>query len=69
MTKKEAAIISAYTGILIGDMEDYHRYIEIILGRPVFTAEIPKLQNEIKSLAKKDFCNIKITDTTRIDER
>lgn len=69
MTKKEAAIISAYTGILIGDMEDFHRYIEKILGKSIFIAEIPKLQNEIKSLAKKDFCNIKITDTTRTDEQ
>ena len=32
MTKREAAIVSAYTGVLIGDFNEMHRYIEEIMG-------------------------------------
>ena len=40
MTKREAAIVSAYTGVLIGDFDEVHKYIEELLGRPVFTHEL-----------------------------
>jgi len=39
MTKREAAIVSAYTGILIGSFSDLHQYIEEIMKRPVWTHE------------------------------
>lgn len=60
MTKKEAAIVSAYTGILIGEFSDLHEYIEKILCRPVFTHELSdkKLCVEIKEKSKQDFINI-----------
>lgn len=32
MTKIEAAIVSAYTGILIGEFEDFHDYAEEVMG-------------------------------------
>lgn len=32
MTKREAAIVSAYTGYLIGEFKDYHAYVEEIMG-------------------------------------
>jgi hypothetical protein len=35
MTKREAAIVSARTGPLIGDLEDYRRYVETLLVRTV----------------------------------
>ena len=62
MTKKEAAIVSAYTGILIGEFTELHKYIEKILGRPVFTHELAdsKIWEEIKQKSKKDFCNIEV---------
>ena len=62
MTKREAAIVSAYTGILMGDMNDLHQYIEELLGRPVFTHELTDqaLVNEIKDKAKPDFIAIAI---------
>ena len=37
MTKREAAIITAYTGILIGKFNDFHKYIEEKAGRGVYT--------------------------------
>lgn len=40
MTKREAAIVSAYTGIMLGKFSDMLGYIEEILGRPVHTHEL-----------------------------
>lgn len=63
MTKREGAIISAYTGILIGDFSDMHEYIEKLLDRPVFTHALAskELCEKIKEKAKDDFVNIQIT--------
>lgn len=62
MNKREAAIISAYTGVLIGTVDVLHEYIEEIMGRPVFTHELIEEEtfNKIKELSKDDFMNIKI---------
>jgi len=59
MTKEEAAIVSAYTGILIGEFSDMHKYVEELLGRPVFTHEFGTgLFEVIKEKSKKDFTSI-----------
>lgn len=60
MTKRECAIVSAYTGILCGDFNEFHKYIEELLGRPVWTHELAnkELWKEIKKLSKEDFCNL-----------
>jgi hypothetical protein len=62
MTKKEAAIVSAYTGILIGDFSQMHEYIEKLLERPVFTHELANKEvwNLIKEKSKSDFIGIEI---------
>lgn len=62
MTKREAAIVSAYTGYLIGEFSDFHAYAEEIIGRPIFTHEIPILADELKEKSKKDFMSIKIEE-------
>ena len=65
MNKREAAIISAYTGILCGEFSDMHEYIEEIMGRPVFTHEMGGAVNEqIKTKSKADFLAVSesITD-------
>lgn len=56
MTKREAAIIGAYTGILIGDFDDLHQYIEEVMGRPVWSHELAskEVNEEIKRKAKPD---------------
>ena len=68
MTKREAAIVSAYTGYLIGEFSDFQAYAEEIMGRPVFTHEFPNIADELKEASKEDFMSIKIeaidTDTT-----
>jgi hypothetical protein len=64
MTKQEAAIVSAYTGILIGEFDDMHEYIEKIMERPIFTHELgsPKIWIEVKQKSKQDFINIKMKE-------
>ena len=60
MTDQEKAIVMAYTGIcmLSGDkFQIFHKYIEDILGRPVYTHELAydTVEHEIKEKAKADF--------------
>lgn len=62
MTKREAAIVSAYTGYLIGEFSDFHAYAEEVMGRPIFTHELPGIAEELKEKSKKDFMSIKIEE-------
>ena len=57
MTKKEAAIVSAFTGILCGSFDDMHKYIEKIMCRPVYTHELSfkSVVEEIKTKSRDDF--------------
>lgn len=60
MTRREAAVISAYTGFMITkDFSDVHAYIEEKMGRPVFTHELPIIGEEkIRELAREDLMKI-----------
>ena len=61
MTKREAAIIMATTGVcmLTGrDMSLFYRYLTELMGRPVYSHELPDLAPEIEELAKEDFLNL-----------
>jgi NTP pyrophosphatase (non-canonical NTP hydrolase) len=63
MTDREKAIISAYTGIatLTGEkFSIFHKYVEDIMGRPVFTHELADkaVWEEIKKRSKEDFIRI-----------
>lgn len=63
MTKKECAIVMAYTGFTMLSGEDFrifHRYIEDILGRPVYTHELASnsVINEIKEKSRYDFLKL-----------
>ena len=62
MTKREAAIVSAYTRFLIGDFSDMHKYIEEKLDRAVWTHELADkiTWEEIKQKSKEDFINIEV---------
>lgn len=48
MNKREAAVISAYTGFLCCEFRTVHEYAEEVLGRPVFMHEF----------ASEDFANM-----------
>lgn len=62
INKREAAIISAYTGYLIGDFSAMHEYVEEIMDRPVFTHEFgdKEFTKEVKAKSKEDFINIEV---------
>ena len=55
MTRREATIVSAYTGYFIGELEDLYKYLSELVGRPVFTHEIPAVLDEYHSRIKQDF--------------
>lgn len=61
MTDIEKAIIMAYTGYvtLTGDKQKiFYDYVSDLIGRPVFTHELPGLSNVIQEAAKADFTEI-----------
>lgn len=63
MTKQECAIIMAHTGVcmLTGkDFSIFHKYVEDIMGRPVFTHEmgIEEIADEIKKKSMDDFLEL-----------
>lgn len=62
LTKEQAAIIGAYTGIACGPFSDIHGLVEKTLGRPVFTHEFAssfggseELMAEVREKIKPDF--------------
>lgn len=61
MTKKEAAIIMAYTGVTMltgDDIGVFWKYCESIYGRAIYTHEYPSLADKIKDLSKPDFIEL-----------
>lgn len=63
MKNREKAIIMAYTGVcmLSGDeFQHFHKYVEEIMGRPVFTHELADkaICDKIKEKAKPDFLKL-----------
>lgn len=57
MTKHEKIVVSAYTGVLMCNFDELHKYVEEKLGRPVWTHEFAStdIQNEIKDKVRADF--------------
>lgn len=60
MTRRESAIVSAFTGVLAGPFDAMHKYVEEIMGRPVFTHEMgnKELAIEIKEKSRRDFVEL-----------
>lgn len=70
MTDKEKAVVMAYTGIamLTGDkFEIFHKYVEEIMSRPVFTHEFATCAEVIKEKAKFDFLALCAEEEKRPD--
>ena len=65
MNKREAAIVAAYTGYLIGDFGEMHQYIEEVLEGPVMTHEMGMkgFQDKLRAASKPDFIAITVEDT------
>lgn len=62
MTKREAAIVTAYTGILIGEFQDALEYFQEITGRMIFTHMLAdeSFLKEIKDKSSNDFMQIMV---------
>ena len=62
MTKDEAAIVTAYTGVLIGEFDDFCKYAEKIIGRSIMTHELAskEMWKELRSAARNDFIGITV---------
>ena len=61
MTDREKAIVMAYTGacMLTGDkFQIFHKYVEDIMGRSIWTHEMAQLADEIKEKSKDDFMSL-----------
>lgn len=60
MTREERIIISAYTGYLMCDFGDVHKYIEEKMDRPVWTHEMAneEFQNILREKCKQDFLKL-----------
>lgn len=71
MTKREKIIVSAYTGVLMCDFDDLHKYIEEKLGRSVWTHELAfeKVVAELKEKSKDDFLAICQSDSDDLISR
>lgn len=62
VTRREAAIIGAYTGVILGSWDDVHDYIEELTKRPVLSDELtnPQFVASLRYLAKADLLAIKV---------
>jgi len=71
MTKKEAIVLSAYTGVLLCDFDDYHKYVEKLFGCSLNTAELLMLKEDIQERATEDAMKIinNMTNEEHVDER
>ena len=60
LTKEQAAILGAFTGITFGPFSGIHEYAEKKLGRPIFTHEFARedLMAELKLAAYEDFLSV-----------
>lgn len=69
LTKEQAAIIGAFTGILVGNFSDMHQYIEKVMGRSVETMEMTGegFCKELKEKVKPDLMKIINQDKPEIN--
>lgn len=60
LTREQAAVIGAFTGISCGPFSDVHKKIEDLLGRPVWTHEMAdkELWQEVRRLVEQEFYDI-----------
>lgn len=62
MTRREATIVSAYTGYLIGRLDDLCNYLSELVERPIYTHEIPAVLDEYHSKIRQDFVMLEVEE-------
>lgn len=60
LTKEQAAILSAFTGVLCCHFPDFREYAERIMGRPIASPEFadPEVAKALRHKSKDDFMRI-----------
>jgi hypothetical protein len=61
MTDREKAIVMAYTGVTMlkdDKLQIFYKYVEEIMGRPIWTHEMAQLADDIKEKSKDDFMKL-----------
>lgn len=61
MTYRECAIVQAFTGVCMLTEDKtghFYQYVEEIMGKPIFTHELPMYADEIKEKSREDFINL-----------
>ena len=61
MTKRECAIVMAYTGVVMlqgADLNIFYQYAEEIMGEPIFTHMLPMVADALKVKSEHDFLNL-----------
>jgi hypothetical protein len=60
MTKREAAIISLYTGVMVGNFADMHKYAEELMDTPIFTHQFGGAEyvKTMKEKCRPDFMKL-----------
>lgn len=60
LTREQAAIIGAFTGVTAGPFADIQGYAEKVLGRPLWTHQFANkaMADELKQAARADFLAI-----------
>lgn len=63
LTKYEAAVISAHTGVLIGEYEDLKNYLTSLSGEKFLTdSGMVRLVNEYEETILEDFCALEVEE-------
>lgn len=62
MTKREAAILSAFTGIMVGEFADMQAYVDELLGETTFTLQYGSraFADRVKEAARPDFIRLNL---------
>lgn len=64
ISKREAAIISLYTGIMLGNFADTHAYAEELMGHSIWTHQFANkdLVEELKEKSRPDFMDLEVKE-------
>lgn len=60
LTEYQAAVLTAFTGHMLGKFSVFHKYAEKLIGRPIFKHELgsQEMKNKLEKLSKADFLNL-----------
>ena len=60
MTKKERLIVTAYTGVMMVEEDEFYDYLEELMGRPILAKELnsEEFAEEVIEAVKDDFMRL-----------